>query len=403
MNDPSTPPVATLKPRKALPFFCQHPWVYDSAIQKISGSVSTGDEVIVRANDGQFIARGLINPNSKIRIRLYSWDESTPLDASFWKARIHDALQLRKKLFGDTPTEKTCRLVFSESDRLSGLTVDRFNDWLILQWTSAALESHKTEIVNALQEEVSPRGIWLRTEKGIKTLEGLDIEDGLIQGEEPPRRMTIEENSLRFHVDLIEGQKTGFYFDQRENRRAIHNLAAGAHVLDVCTYTGSFALNAASNPKCESVLAIDSSASALELAQTNAEENGLANKVTFQRSDAFDGMAELVEQGIKFDLVILDPPKLARTRGGLKRAVKAYIRLNSLAIQLLQPGGFLLTCSCSGHVSVTDFFEIIAQSSLEVARPVQILQEFGQAPDHPVISSCPETSYLKAFLCRAIG
>ncbi|MEW4488593.1 class I SAM-dependent rRNA methyltransferase [Thalassoglobus sp. JC818] len=403
MNAPSPLPVATLKPRKALPFFCQHPWVYDSAIKRISGSVNTGDEVIVRANDGQFIARGLINPNSKIRIRLYSWDESTPLDASLWKSRVHHALQLREHLFGDTPTSKACRLIFSESDRLSGLTVDRFNDWLVVQWTSAALEKHQKEIIDALVEEVSPKGIWLRTEKGIKTLEGLDIDDGLIWGEEPPRSMTIEENALQFHVDLIEGQKTGFYFDQRENRRVIHDLAAKAHVLDVCTYTGSFALNAASNPQCESVLAIDSSPSALELAQSNADANGLASKVTFQRSDAFDGMSELVEQGRKFDLIVLDPPKLARTRGGLKRAVKAYIRLNSLAIQLLQPGGFLLTCSCSGHVSPTDFFQIIAQASLEVGRPVQILQELGQAPDHPVIASCPETSYLKAFLCRVIG
>ena len=395
-------PIVRLKPRKALPFFCQHPWVYATAIQSVSKSPTVGTEVVVVADDGQFVGRGLFNPNSKIRVRLYSWNEETELSSDLWRSRIQAAIRLREKLFGDGPPSKACRLIFSEADQLSGLTVDRVDDWLIVQWTSAALYEAHAEILQILVDELAPKGIWLRTEKGIRDLEALQLDDGLIWGEPPPRPLFIEENGLKFGVDLVEGQKTGFYFDQRDNRLAVRPFAKSARVLDVCCYTGSFAINAASQPGCDHVLAIDSSESALEMARLNTEFNDLTSKIQFRKADAFDALTELNKEKERFDLIFLDPPKLARTRGGLKRAIKAYVRLNSLAMKLLASNGVLLTCSCSGLIKRENFREIIAKASLDVHRPIQILEERGQASDHPVISTCLETSYLKAFLCRAV-
>ncbi|WP_417850027.1 class I SAM-dependent rRNA methyltransferase [Thalassoglobus sp.] len=400
MTSESTYPVVTLKPKKALPFFSRHPWMYANAIKTITNSPDVGAEVVVLSNDGKFIGRGLYNPQSKIRVRLYSWEEEQLLERPFWERRIKAAIDLRRKLFGDGPAWKACRLIFSESDGLSGLTVDRVDDWLVVQWTSAALIKHQAEILEILQAELSPKGIWLRTEKGIKELEGLDVSDGLLSGERPPRPLFIEENGLQFGVDLVEGQKTGFYFDQRENRKAFAGYADGANVLDVCCYTGSFALNAAKQPGCQHVHAIDSSASALELAKGNAELNELSAKITFQHADAFDALEELVAEKKRFDLIILDPPKMARTRGGLSRAIKGYVRMNRMAMELMNPNGILMTCSCSGHVTHEDFEQVVARAALDANKTVQILEERGQAPDHPVISSCLETSYLKTFICR---
>lgn len=400
MNSETEFPVVTLKPRKALPFFSKHPWLYSTGIKTISSSPDVGAEVVVLASDGKFVGRGLYNPQSKIRVRLYSWSEEEGLDREFWQRKVRSAIALRKKLFAGTPTWKACRLIFSESDGLSGLVVDRVDDWLIMQWTSSALITRQQEFVEILQEELAPRGIWLRTEKGMKQLEGLEAEDGLVSGETPPCPLFIEENGLQFGVDLQAGQKTGYYFDQRENRRQFARFAEGARVLDVCSYTGSFGLNAAAVSGCKSVLALDSSASALELARRNAELNGLSQKMTYLQGDAFDSMEELVQQGKQFDLISLDPPKLARTRGGLNRAMKAYVRLNRMALELLSSNGILMTCSCSGHVSREDFEQIIAKAALEAGRTVQILDERGQAADHPVIASCLETSYLKSFFCR---
>lgn len=403
MSD-SAPPIVTLKPRKALPFFSRHPWMFAAAIQKISRTPDVGEEVHVRASDGKFVGRGLYNPHSKIRVRMYAWDDSTVIDRELFQSRIRAAIQLRRQLFGESPAWKGCRLIFSESDGLSGLTVDRVDDWLVVQWTSAALMTRQTEILEILQEELSPKGIWLRTEKGILELEGLELQDGLLAGERPPRPLFIEEHGLQFGVDLQEGQKTGYYFDQRANRACFADLISrcepGARVLDVCCYTGSFALHAARQANCQQVLAIDSSASALDMAKRNADLNDLAAKIQFQQGDAFDSLTALKEQGERFRAIVLDPPKLARTRGGLDRAIKAYVLLNRTALELLEPGGLLLTCSCSGHLNREDFEQVLARAALDAGRTVQILEQRGQAADHPIITSCLETAYLKAFICR---
>lgn len=390
----------TLKPRKALPFFSHHPWVYATAIERVTGMPVVGSEVRVRSHEGQFIAFGLFNPHSKIRVRLYSWDEQQPLTAEFWQARVRAAVSGRQRLFGDAPASKACRLVFSESDGLSGLIVDRFGDWLSLQWTSAALAQRQDVILPTLQELTQAQGVWLRTERGIKELEGLELEDGLLAGAAPPRPLFIEENGLKFEVDVQAGQKTGFYFDQRDNRSAFANLVRGGRVLDVCTYTGAFALAAAVHGKAAEIVAVDSSQAALTVAERNAELNGVTGKIRWECDDAFDFLEAQVQAGERYDCIVLDPPKLARTQGGLDRALKAYVRMNRLALQLLNPNGILCTCSCSGHVSRETFEQVLSRAALEANRRVQILEQRGQAADHPVSPHCVETSYLKCSLCR---
>jgi len=395
-------PIVILKPRRALPFFSQHPWVFAGAIGSVSGRPDVGAEVIVRSHEGKFIAKGLFNPNSNIRVRLYTWNEEQSLDDAFWQSRVRRAIEFRQKLFAESPTLSACRLIFSESDGLSGLTVDRVNDWLVVQWTSAALHQRAPAILQELNTLLTPRGIWLRTEKGIKVAEGLEIEDGLISGVAPPASLEIEENGLTFSVDLQSGQKTGFYYDQRENRALMQTYVRGGRVLDVCCYSGAFALSAARLNHVTEVVAVDSSRSALELARTNAERNGVAGKISFHCDDAFDFLDAQVAAGEKYDAIVLDPPKLARSRSGLERAAKAYVRLNKLAMESLNPDGILITCSCSGHVQREDFQQIIARASLEAGRPVQILEERGQAADHPVSVYCLETSYLKCTVCRVL-
>lgn len=397
----SSPLVVRLKPRRALPFFSQHPWVFAGAIGAVNGMPQLGDPVILQSHEGEFIAHGLFNPVSNIRVRLYSWDENQPLDDDFWRRRVEAAIRGRRRLFPQMNAQTACRLVYSESDGLSGLTVDRFGEWLSLQWTSAALQQRADVILTALQEFAAPRGVWLRTERGIKELEGLSIDDGLLAGETPPP-LEVEEHGVRYHLDLPSGQKTGFYCDQRDNRLAVAHSARPGRLLDGCCYTGGFGLTALVRGAATEVVAVDSSATALELAQHNAELNGCSDRFVTHCSDVFDFLEDQLAAGERYDTIVLDPPKLARTRGGLERALKAYARLNRLALSLLNPEGLLATCSCSGHVTREDFEQVLGRASLDAERNVQILEQRGQAADHPVSVHCLETSYLKCFLCRVL-
>lgn len=396
---PASLPVVTLKPRRALPFFSRHPWVFAGAIARTDGPVPPGAEVAVHAHDGQFIARGLYNPDSNLRVRLYTWDAARPLDAEFWSARLDDALRLRTRLFGDAPEARSCRLVFSEGDGLSGLTVDRYDDWLLVQITSRALFDRRQLLVELLQSKLSSRGIWLRTEKGIREAEGLPQEDGLIAGEPPPRPLFVHEHGLRFGVDVIEGQKTGFYFDQRDNRRAAARYLTGRRVLDLFCYTGGFSV-AAARAGAGEVLGVDSSAAAISLAEENAQLNEVRGRVRFERADVRQKLAALGDAGERFDAVILDPPKLARHRKGIDAALTAYVGMNREALGILVDDGLLVSCSCSGLVSQEAFFGAIARAALQAGRRVQVLEQRGQASDHPVHVHCPETGYLKCFICR---
>ena len=390
-----------LKPRKALPFFSRHPWVFAGAIHSTSRRIEAGQEVLVEDDSGRFIAWGLYNPQSQIAVRLYSWVESERLDESFWSSRLDDAISFRREL-SPFQTDTACRLVYSEADGLSGMTVDRYGDWLLVQFTSLALAQRRDEILRSLQEKLQPRGIWLRTEKGILEAEGLQLADGLLQGEVPPRPLIIVENGVQFALDVAEGQKTGFFLDQRDNRRRVAEFVSDRRVLDVCCYTGGFSLNCLVNGNAREVVAVDLSESALKLARSNAELNGVSDRLTTIRRDCFKIMGELAAQGESFDTVILDPPKMARNRQGIDAALRGYYSLNRSAISLLRPGGILVTCSCSGQVSRELFADMLAQAALHENRRLQILEVRGAAPDHPTSISCLESEYLKCYLCRVV-
>ena len=395
-------PRAILRARKALPFFSHHPWVFQGAIDHIEGDPAPGSAIALHAHDGVFIAWGLYNPASKISVRLYSWDESVPLTDDFWRKRIDDAIGLRKVLFPNLGQTDACRLVYSEADGVSGLTVDRYGDWLLVQLTSLALAERKDVLLAHLRETLKPRGIWLRTEKGIRSAEGLELADGLLWGEAPPQPLLITENGVKYNVDVAEGQKTGFFLDQRDNRRRAADFARGGRVLDVCSYTGGFALNCLVNGGANEVLAIDASEAALSQARANAELNGVADRLTTVKQDAFKALEDLESRNETFDLVVLDPPKLARNRQGIDAALRGYYSLNRFALGLIRSGGFFVTCSCSGQITHEMFADMLGQAALHANRRLQLIEVRGAAADHPSSIHCLETDYLKCYLGRVL-
>src|SRR5215211_1239841 len=266
-------PIVTLKPKRAQPFFARHPWVFAGAIDRVDGDPADGAEVDLHSSAGNFIARGLFNSQSKIRVRLYAWEPGRALDRDFFRDRIERAVRLRDAL-GVRGPDRGCRLVFSESDGLSGCTIDEYAGWLTVQFTALGIARRRDVVADVLNEVVKPRGIYVRTEKGVGTLEGLELHDGLLAGDPPPADLSIDEHGLSFLVNIAEGQKTGFYHDQRDNRHAAARLAAGRRVLDAFCYTGGFGLHAA-KAGAAAVECVDVSEPALALGWRNAERNGL--------------------------------------------------------------------------------------------------------------------------------
>jgi 23S rRNA (cytosine1962-C5)-methyltransferase len=387
-----------LRPRRARPFYGRHPWVYPGAIAAVEGEPADGAEVDLVSHTGNFVARGLYNSRSKIRVRLYSWSPDVPLDRAFFRDRLDAAVRLRRDILRLDVTGRACRLVFSEADGLSGLTVDRYDRWLVAQFTSLALAQRRELLAELLAELTGAEGIYLRTERGIGRLEGLELQDGPLWGQTPAEPVTVEEDGLRFLVNLAEGQKTGYYLDQRNNRKAVARLAAGRRVLDAFCYTGGFGLHAA-RAGAGAVVGVDSSEPALELARANARLNGLEN-VAFVAADVFDHLAALAAAGERFGVVMLDPPKFARTQGAIEEALRGYRRLQTLALRLLEPDGVLVTCCCSGLITGDMLSDLLAQLAVEERRDVQILERRGQAADHPVAVTCPESNYLKCLISR---
>jgi 23S rRNA (cytosine1962-C5)-methyltransferase len=345
------------------------------------------------------VARGLWNPHSRIRVRLYAFDAATKLDDAFWRARIGAAVALRKDL-GLDDRAGAARLVNSEGDDLSGLIVDRYGDYLAVQVTALAMATRLEVFCDALEAAVAPRGILLRgAERGLAKLEGLALPDRLIRGAAPTGPIFVHEHGLRFGVDLAEGQKTGYYLDQRDNRQAAARHARGRRVLDMFCYSGGFAVACAVSGGARSVLAVDASGRAVALARANAELNA-ATTVTAEESDAFDKLDALAAAGERFGMIVLDPPKFARSRAAADDALRAYHRINRVAVGLLEPGGILVTCSCSGSVTRDDFHRMLAGVAQRAGRPIQILESRGAAPDHPVSASCLEGEYLTCVIAR---
>jgi 23S rRNA (cytosine1962-C5)-methyltransferase len=388
-----------LRPRRARPFFARHPWVFDSSIERVAGQPEPGDAVEVVTSEGQFVATGLYNPTSTIRVRLYRWGDG-PLDEAFWSKSLIQAERLRTGILGLGVDRSAYRLVSSEGDGLSGLTVDRYDRWLVAQFSSLALYARRELIVRLLIELTGVEGIIARTERGIAQKEGLKAGEQVTIGSIPGDPVEIVENELTFRVDLRSGQKTGFYLDQRVNRREVAGYCRGKRVLDLFCFSGGFSLNAA-RAGAVRALGVDSSAPAIELARQHAILNRI-DTAEFQTGDVLEVLERLRSDGQRFDMVICDPPKYAKQAKDVEHALKGYLRLNMAALDVLEPDGILVTCSCSGLIGRELFADLIGTVAEQSARPIQILDQRGQAPDHPISASCLETEYLKCLICRVL-
>ena len=393
-------PQLILKQNKFGTFAGRHPWVMAKSVVKPQVEIADGDVVDLVTLEGRWVGRGIYNQRSHLCVRLYSWTRGEELNDDFWRGRLAAAVQLRRMIGYDDPAGAT-RLVFSEADGLSGLIVDRYGRYLVVQVAALAMQKRLELIVPLLAELAQPAGILVRTDEKIAAQEGMERRDGVAWGEAPPTSLDVYENGLLFRVDLASGQKTGYYLDQRENHRVAAMYMKDRRVLDVCCYVGGFALAAAKIGGAREVLGIDSSEKAVLQARDHAAANQLPN-VTFEVGECFRTLEQKVAAGEKFGGVILDPPRFAASRDTVDQALRAYHRLNRLAVQLLEPGGILVTCSCSGRVSREQFLKMLSGVSQKTGRDLQILEQRGPAPDHPVRISCPETDYLKCFVCRAM-
>jgi len=375
----------------------RHPWIFSGAIERVTGDPQSGDTVEVRSADGKPLALAAFSPQSQIRARAWSFDPAAAIDAGFFRARLETALRLRESLPAARHTN-AMRLVHGESDGVPGLVVDRYADVLVAQFLSAGAERWRETILDALAALTGCEAIYERSDAEVRMLEGLETRAGFARGNRNARRCPIIEHGLNFRVDVEEGQKTGFFLDQRENRQRVRALAAGREVLDGFCYTGGFALAALAGG-ARRVTAVESSAPALEVARENLAANQLdASRIAFEQADVFGYQRLLRDRGASFDLVVLDPPKFAPTAAQAKNAARAYKDINLLALKLLAPGGLLATFSCSGGVSAELFQSIVAGAALDAGVDAKIVERFGAAADHPVALNFPEGDYLKGLL-----
>lgn len=384
-----------LKAKSAGPSIGMHPWLFEGAIESVDKEIKAGDWVDVRkSEDKSFIARGLYNPKSGIRTRLYTWKESESDGNALIKKLILQAWNLRTKDLAMSPAQ-SFRWIFSEGDYLSGLVVDKFGDYLSIQFSSSALFERKDLILEELRKIAKPKGIRVRPDRTTAQAEGFEF-DEFWMGEEPTGPFQIDESGMKIWVDLRKGQKTGYYLDQKLNRLAAAQYAPGRRVLDLFCYSGGFGLQAAKHGAKE-VLGVDSSEAAIALAHKNVETNGLKG-ITFQESEVDDVLRE--QSHGSWDMIVLDPPRLAAQRKAVDGALRKYFFLNEESMKRLKPGGIFVTSSCSGSVNLGDFMTTLAGAARRLKRGLQILDVRGASPDHPVLISCPETAYLKCVIAR---
>lgn len=372
-----------------------HPWIYRSDIASVDAGASPGDIVDIYSNRNKFLGRGFYNPKSQISLRILTY-EHEQIDYGFFYNRIKDAWEYRKKV-ADT---NSCRVVFSESDFLPALVVDKFSDILVLQTSALGIERYKTEFVDILSDLIKPQGIYERNDIPVRELEGLQQEKGFLQGSFDTNVQMIE-NGIRFVVDVAEGQKTGYFLDQKENRAALKPFVKEANVLDCFSHTGSFALHAGSYG-ASSVLGLDISGHAVETATANAELNGLGSICRFESANVFDRLREYHDSGEHFDTIILDPPAFAKSRSSVEGAIRGYKEINLRAMKILNSGGFLVTCSCSHHIDPEMFMDIVYNAGIDSCRKVRLVEYRSQAKDHPVLLAAPETEYLKCAILQIV-
>ena len=373
-----------------------HPWVYTTEIEGFEGEYTNGDIVEVYNFKDSFIGKGFINDASKISIRFLTRDKEEIIDEEFFRNRFHNAWEYRKKVV-DT---SSCRLIFGEADFLPGLTIDKYEDYYVIQSLALGIDKYKDIFVKILKEDFNAKGIYERSDARVRELEGMEQTKGFLS--EPfDTKVQICENGVKYMVDLENGQKTGFFLDQKYNRKAIHNICKDADVLDCFTHTGSFALNAGI-AGAKSVLGIDISKLAIDEASKNADLNNLSDVVKFECHNAFDVLREWVKEGRKYDVVILDPPAFTKSRSTINSAVRGYKEVNLRGLKLVKPGGFLITCSCSHFMNPELFKNTIADAAKDARRILRQVEFRTQSPDHPILWTSDESYYLKFYIFQVI-
>jgi 23S rRNA (cytosine1962-C5)-methyltransferase len=372
-----------------------HLWVFAGEIETVEGEPTPGDLVDLTSGSGRFCGRGLFNPHSKIRVRILTFQDE-PIHDDFWRTRLLWAASLRKRVVSNT---NAYRLVHGEGDLLPGLIVDRYADVLVMQTLSIGMDRRKELLADALTRLTGASAVYLRNDTRSRRLEGLPTDRGFVRGK-AETRIGISEGSARFLVDIEHGQKTGWFCDQRENRMAAAALTKGARVLEVFCHTGAFGIQAALRGAA-SVLGLDSSGEAITWAREHAQMNEVSPRSEYRQADAFEELPKLERAGHRYDAVILDPPAFARSRASVPRALAGYKEINLRALSLLRPEGFLITCSCSYHVSERSFWGAILEAAHDARRQVRLLEVRSQASDHPMLASMPETRYLKCFILQA--
>lgn len=393
--------IVTLKKGEGRTLKAGGAWIYDNEIGSITGDVTDGDMVLVHDFDGYPMGRGFINRNSKIRIRMMTRNIHQEIDEEFLRMRVQNAWDYRKK----TVDTGSCRVIFGEADFLPGLVVDKFSDVLVVQSLALGIDRLKETIIRLLKEVLAAdgviiRGVYERSDAKVREQEGMERVKGFL-GEEFDTLVEIEENGVKYQVDVKDGQKTGFFLDQKYNRQSIHKLCKGAKVLDCFTHTGSFALNAGI-AGASSVLGVDASQLGVDQATVNAKLNGLEDRVKFICADVFDLLPKLEEQGEKFDVVILDPPAFTKSRNSVKNAVKGYREINLRGMKLVKDGGYLATCSCSHFMTYELFTQTIGQAARNVHKRLRQVEFRTQAPDHPILWAADESYYLKFYIFQVV-
>lgn len=402
-------PILTLTDKGADFLRGGHVWVFADEVTHITGTPEDGALVDVHSAKGKYLGTGFYNSNSKIRVRVISKNANDRFDAAFWERKLRWTIDYRRTVMGERDFA-CCRLIFGEADAFPGLTVDRFGDVLVTEVLSLGMEKIKNEIysilVRLLREEFGQTitVLYERNEAPIRKLEGMEPAKGFWSGEglrtDADGLTTITENGILYTVDYIEGQKTGFFLDQKYNRAAIRTIAKGKRVLDCFTHTGSFALNAA-QAGAESVTAVDISADALTVAKKNAAQNGLSDRIDFVCADVFDYLSTL-PQNHGYDFIILDPPAFTKSRDTLRNAIKGYREINRRAMQLLRRGSYLATCSCSHFMTNTYFCQMLHNAAEDAGVGLRQIEALQQSPDHPILWNVPETDYLKFYIFQIV-
>jgi 23S rRNA (cytosine1962-C5)-methyltransferase len=395
-------PSVTLKRGRAKPFWYRHPWVFSGAVRDVSGAPRDGDIVDLVDDEGRFIGRGFFNSSSQIVVRVCTWDSSEAVDADFFRARIYDALRLRRDYLGlPNPETDAYRLVHSEGDGIPGLVVDVYGRVASVQFSSVGLRRWEEEILDCLEGVLDLDSILEHPSEFSTEKEGMHAEAKTCRGADVDSEIVIRENGLEYEVDVRHGQKTGFFLDQRENRRLLAGLVRGRRVLDAYCYTGGFGLAAIRLGGATEVIGVDSSEGAIRLARANAERNGL-DGIRFEEAEVSAFLHERAASRDLFGVVVLDPPKFARSKGDLPAAAGKYREINRQAIEVVEKGGLLVTCSCSQHLGPDAFAGILNEAAKATGRSLQVLYRRSQGPDHAVRTSCPEGEYLKFFVVRVV-